>query len=330
MLILDQRTNFSKGIVLQGYDNAATLISLIPGGGAVFPSVTNGYNLVWWNNTDYADPADDPQVEIVRVVNLTGDVFTVLRAQEGTSATNKNIPNKTYKLVLALTAKMITDIANMAGTGSVLSGVNEGGQFTIFDDVNSTASILAFKTIAAGANITITDNGTYLTIASSGGGGGGITGGNNLGTGNGIFTTVTSGTTMNFKSIAAGTNITFSDDGSTITINASGGGGGGITSINGDTTAAQTIVGGFGISISTVGGVTTVTNTSTGGGGGIGGGGINAAAASNLFDDFIGGANGTATIQTDGIANIGELNWLTSANYTYDTIQSSGGSSDHP
>lgn len=50
----------------------------------------------------------------------------------------------------------------------------------------------------------------------------------------------------------------------TVTING-GGGGGGITSINGDTTAAQTIVAGAGISVSTVAGATTITNTGGGG-----------------------------------------------------------------
>lgn len=44
-----------------------------------------------------------------------------------------------------------------------------------------------------------------------------------------------------------------------------GGGGGGITSINGDTTAAQIIAAGTGISVSTVSGTTTITNTEPGG-----------------------------------------------------------------
>jgi hypothetical protein len=43
-----------------------------------------------------------------------------------------------------------------------------------------------------------------------------------------------------------------------------GGGGGGIDSINGDTTSAQVIAGGTGISVSTSGGTTTITNTEPG------------------------------------------------------------------
>lgn len=47
-------------------------------------------------------------------------------------------------------------------------------------------------------------------------------------------------------------------------ISGGGGGGGGITSINGDTTAAQVIAAGTGISVSSSGGTTTITNTSPG------------------------------------------------------------------
>lgn len=46
---------------------------------------------------------------------------------------------------------------------------------------------------------------------------------------------------------------------------AAGGAGGGITSINGDATAAQTIVAGSGITVGTVAGATTITSTSSGG-----------------------------------------------------------------
>ena len=47
-------------------------------------------------------------------------------------------------------------------------------------------------------------------------------------------------------------------------ISGGGGGGGGITSINGDTTAAQLIVGGSGISVGTAGGTTTISATGAG------------------------------------------------------------------
>lgn len=48
-------------------------------------------------------------------------------------------------------------------------------------------------------------------------------------------------------------------------VGSGGGGGGGITSINGDTTAAQVIAAGTGISVSSSGGTTTISNTASGG-----------------------------------------------------------------
>jgi hypothetical protein len=93
---------------------------------------------VWWNATDYADPADDPTVEIVRVTaggGSAGDTLTVTRAQEGTTATQKQNVNKIYEMQLALTAKMIADIAaSFSGTVSLkfiqVTGTIPGTSFT--------------------------------------------------------------------------------------------------------------------------------------------------------------------------------------------------------
>lgn len=174
MLTIDQIKNFAKGILLQGYSAAATTISFIPGDGAKFPDPTSGaFNVVWWNATDYDDPADDPQVEIVRFVAGAGDVKTILRGQELTLATAKNVPNKTYKMVLSLTTKMIYDIITQAGT--VTGGTSEGAGVPVFRSATSTAQNLHFKSLTAGANVTLTDNGTSIEIASTGGGGPGGT-----------------------------------------------------------------------------------------------------------------------------------------------------------
>jgi hypothetical protein len=71
------------------------------------------YNMVWYNSTDYADPSDDPQSEIVRVTSQAGPAITITRATEGPNvASVKNISGKTYVMLLTLTAKMITDIGN--------------------------------------------------------------------------------------------------------------------------------------------------------------------------------------------------------------------------
>lgn len=106
-------TNFGKVTVSIGYDAAATSIVLTTGHGSRLPS-TFPYPLTWWNSTDFSDPADDPNREIVTVTNRAGDTLTITRASEGTSASTKNTSGKTYKMVLSLTKAMWESIFNLA------------------------------------------------------------------------------------------------------------------------------------------------------------------------------------------------------------------------
>lgn len=112
----DLITNFAKATVSLGYTSTDLTIVLTGGHGAKFPLAsssdnTTWFNLVWYNSTDYPDPADDTNVEIVRVTNRSTDTLTVTRAQEGTTATNKNTAGKTYKMILAPTRKTILDLS---------------------------------------------------------------------------------------------------------------------------------------------------------------------------------------------------------------------------
>lgn len=102
---LDDVVNLAEGTLSTGYDASATSIVLTAGHGARFPSVTNGYNCTWWNATDFAGIIGDPNVEIVRVTARSTDTLTVIRAQEGTSASTKNTGGKTYKITCGPTAK---------------------------------------------------------------------------------------------------------------------------------------------------------------------------------------------------------------------------------
>lgn len=110
--MLDPVKNFAKVTVSTGYDNLATSIVLSSGHGAKLPDpATDGsFNLVWWNSTDFSDPADDSNNEIVRCTARSTDTLTITRAQEGTSATNKNTGGKTYKMILAPTKKLRDDV----------------------------------------------------------------------------------------------------------------------------------------------------------------------------------------------------------------------------
>ena len=144
-MALDAVKNFGKVTVNTGYDSSATSIVLTSGHGAKLPapSTDGAFNLVWWNATDYADPADDPSVEIVRCTARSSDTLTVTRAQEGTSASNKNTSAKTYKMILALTKKMMQDIGEWAH-GIVPSGTVNGinTTFTLPDAPSPAASLI--------------------------------------------------------------------------------------------------------------------------------------------------------------------------------------------
>lgn len=128
---LDSVKNFAKVTVNQGYDSSATSIVLASGHGAKLPAPASdgAFNLVWWNATDYGDPSDDPSVEIVRCTARSTDTLTVTRAQESTSASNKNTSGKTYKMVLALTKKMIQDLGVVVDN-EVPSGTQNGVNVT--------------------------------------------------------------------------------------------------------------------------------------------------------------------------------------------------------
>lgn len=106
---LDATINFAKATVSTGYAAGVTSITLAAGGGARFPAVD--FNAVWWNSTDYSDPADDPTVEIVRVTAIVGDVLTITRAQEGTADVNHNTAGKTYKLIEGITSSQMDIIS---------------------------------------------------------------------------------------------------------------------------------------------------------------------------------------------------------------------------
>ena len=115
MSALDSVANFIEVQASTGYNSSATAITLQSGQGSKLPAAP--FNMIWWNSTDYPNPANDPNVEIVRVTNVSTDTLTITRAQESTTASNKNTAAKTYNLVLGITAKMVTDLAAQTGNG---------------------------------------------------------------------------------------------------------------------------------------------------------------------------------------------------------------------
>src|ERR1700693_275133 len=104
---MSQVANWAKVTVLAGHNASDTSIALQSGNGARLPVAP--FNAVWYDSTNYADPSDDPNREIVRVTagggGGGGDTLTVTRNQEGSGASTKNTAGSTYKMIAGFTAK---------------------------------------------------------------------------------------------------------------------------------------------------------------------------------------------------------------------------------
>lgn len=101
-------TNFGLVEASIGYNAAAVSIALATGHGSRLPETAGGYTypMTWWNATDYAHAALDPNKEIVLVTSRSTDTLTITRAHEGTNASTKNTSGKTYYLSLGITEAM--------------------------------------------------------------------------------------------------------------------------------------------------------------------------------------------------------------------------------
>lgn len=167
-MALDGVNNFAKVEVSTGYDASATSIVLATGDGAKLPDpATANYNVVWWNSTDYPDPADDPNVEIVRVTAKSTDTLTVTRNQESSGASTKNTAGKTYKMILGITAKMITDIAAEIAAGGGVSTDVITAYRTSDQSMDTSATTIAYNVESGDTNNELSAGGVF-TAASNG------------------------------------------------------------------------------------------------------------------------------------------------------------------
>jgi len=155
--MLDPVKNFAFVEVSTGYDAAATSIALVTNDGAKLPdpSVDGAFNLVWWNYTDYKNPSEDPNREIVRVTARSTDTLTIVRPVVGNdyngegsenTASTKNETDKTYKMILSFTKKPSDDISkslfkkNLLKNGNFINNSSNGYGATPDDFTNSSAN----------------------------------------------------------------------------------------------------------------------------------------------------------------------------------------------
>lgn len=177
MATFDARKNFAKVTVSTGYAAGAVTVVLASGHGAKLPqpSTDNEFNLVWWNNSDYGDPSDDPNKEIVRCTARTTDTLTVTRAQESTSDSLKNISGKTYRMALTITEKVIDDIIDNLGASSTINVNQASHGFAVGDVLRSSGTDSEYAEAQAdssanaevvGMITTVTDANNYIITTS--------------------------------------------------------------------------------------------------------------------------------------------------------------------
>lgn len=96
-------------------DATQTTLTVVAGTGSRFPSAN--FQLVVWNSSDYANPIDATDREIVRCTSRSGDILTITRGQEGTSGVAHNTGGKTYSVALVVTKAFLDNAPNIpAGT----------------------------------------------------------------------------------------------------------------------------------------------------------------------------------------------------------------------
>lgn len=160
--------------------------------------------------------------------------------------------------------------------GPINGGINLGFGEGVFASV--AGSLMQFKSLVAGTGVSLTSDGNSITINNTNTSTGTINDGQNIGTGDGIFSAV-SGDKLQFKTITAGANIVLtpgidelniaatSTAGGTINTGTNLGTGTGVYSdVAGDALEFKTLKGGSGVVLTDD--ATSITITATGGGGG--------------------------------------------------------------
>jgi len=165
--------NAKSTLLLDIADGAAVTMTLL--NGADFPAVFPYFVTIWDSNVA-SQPGDDPGMEIVKVTNRVGDVFTIVRGQEGTAGVAHDALEKVQLLLVAGNLQQIhdeIDLRVLAAGDKIGDGTNytqfaADGEMTL----HGTARVLrhiyirsdTFKKVTGGSPPEDTLEGYFATV----------------------------------------------------------------------------------------------------------------------------------------------------------------------
>lgn len=146
-------SNNASGSLASSITTSSTAITLTTGGGAQFPAISGG-------NYFYATLTDSSNnLEIVKVTARAVDVFTVVRAQEGTTARAYAAADK---LELRVTAAVLNSLPQLAAD-QTFSGANTFSSAPTLGTALAVASGGTGSTTATGSGATVLATSPTLT-----------------------------------------------------------------------------------------------------------------------------------------------------------------------
>lgn len=104
-MVYDSIKNFSLSFLTAGISAEAVSLIIRSGDTGKFPDVP--FNALIWKSAIYAEPQDDPNMEIVRVTSKDSNTFTITRAQEDTTA---HVHETNDRIEITITTKTVQDI----------------------------------------------------------------------------------------------------------------------------------------------------------------------------------------------------------------------------
>ncbi len=137
--------NFAWATVPSAYNASATTITLTVGEGArlPLPQDVGPFPLVWWNAATYRRSMDDSSSEIILCVHRDGDTLTVLRGQEGTTASAKDANSRVELCLSASFQDAMAKISKMlAFVSGELPGITAAGGSGLAENMTISGSYL--------------------------------------------------------------------------------------------------------------------------------------------------------------------------------------------